>query len=93
VSSVKGSLIEQLPAEGGAVAEPKIVEAQVGNGGKIRIDLALAKRSCKHCYGTGLFGTRLHKDGTREGLLCSCVWKAHQARLKEKEAADGLRRP
>ena len=39
-------------------------------------DLAKADQKCKHCYGTGLYGTRLERDGKRTRLICSCVGKA-----------------
>ena len=53
-----------------------VLSAKTGSGKSIDVDLSLAKSSCKHCYGTGFMGTRLHKGGKKERLVCACVAKA-----------------
>lgn len=41
-----------------------------------KLDLGKAKKSCRHCYGTGIIGT-MHLTGQR--VVCSCVVKAMMA--------------
>ena len=54
-------------------------------------DLSLAKRSCKHCYGTGFMGTLIRKDEhnneTRIKMVCPCVAKA-MAKKQLAEASE-----
>ena len=59
-------------------------------------DLSLAKRSCKHCYGTGFMGTLIRKDEhnneTRIKMVCPCVAKA-MAKKQLAEASGGKEIP
>ena len=53
-----------------------------------QVDLSLAKSSCRHCHGTGIYGTVLEDKGTkRTRLICTCVTNAtfKQAQDKAKE--------
>ena len=36
----------------------------------------MAKKSCKTCYGTGVYATLVNKDGSRVRLVCQCVAEA-----------------
>jgi hypothetical protein len=36
----------------------------------------LANKSCKRCYGTGLYGVEVRADGSKRRIMCSCVSKA-----------------
>jgi len=57
----------------------------------VSADLTLAKRSCRHCYGTGIQGTLL-KNGERYRILCRCVEKATREQVKQaaRAAASAL---
>lgn len=69
--------------------EPKPVRVNVAGGGELVVDLRWAKRSCRHCHGTGVIGVRLLDGGKRrESILCACVVKEH-ARRQKAVAADG----
>ena len=39
-----------------------------------------AAQSCKACHGTGIFGTKVNRDGSRTRLVCPCVSKEIQKR-------------
>ena len=61
--------------------QPESVPSPVGpiREAKQPIDLTLANKSCKSCYGTGIYGT-LVKGEQRTKLVCRCVAKAMSKR-------------
>jgi hypothetical protein len=42
---------------------------------KDKIPAVQAKKSCRHCYGTGYTGTRKDKMGMTVKIACRCVMK------------------
>ena len=51
---------------------------------QIPFDLKDAKSGCKHCYGTGICGTRV-VGKQRQSILCKCVVMAARKKAQEKK--------
>lgn len=49
------------------------VQAPTAPAQKQEVDLGKAKKSCKHCFGSGVYGRMVL---TGQKVICSCVWKA-----------------
>ncbi|HSC14608.1 MAG TPA: hypothetical protein VLI71_05790 [Gammaproteobacteria bacterium] len=63
------------------------------DGTEMVVDLNWAKRSCKHCHGTGFLGTRLIDGGKkREKIVCTCVGKEFARRQRVLGGSDGVQR-
>ena len=52
--------------------------------------LKYVNKSCKHCYGTGVYGKLIQKDSDPMPIMCSCIQKNMNKAMARGEMPMGV---